>query len=175
MATSPRRGRPLKFKDAKTLQKKIDAYFADCDPHIAYRDAPVPYVETSKGRRLPTKFEIPDGYEVRPVPYLTEQKPYTVSGLALALDTNRETLNRYQKSDVFYDTVTRAKEKCHVFWEGVLNSRNADGAKFNLKNNWGYQDKVEVEHTDVPTGLEDKSDDELNAIIEAKRRERGAR
>lgn len=175
MASSkPKIGRPLKFKTPKALQGAIERYFADCDPHVAYREVPLPYMEArGGGKRAPRSGEIPDGYEIKKVPYLTEQKPYTVSGLALALGTNRETLNRYGKKDQFYDTVTRAKEKCHVFWEGVLNSRNAAGAQFNLKNNWGYQDKVEVEHTERPTGYEELSDEELMAKREELRRKNG--
>lgn len=169
-SAKPKIGRPLKFKTPQALQKAINAFFADCDPHIEYRDEPFPYVTVSGQKRPPRPGEIPEGYEIVRVPYRTEQKAYTVSGLALALGTNRETLNRYGKKDAFYDTITRAKERCHTFWEGVLNSRNAPGAQFNLKNNWGYQDKTEVEHTERPTGYEELSDEELMAKREELRR-----
>lgn len=75
----------------------------------------------------------------------TEQGlPFTITGLALALDTSRETLIDYEKKDDFSDTIKRAKLKCHNYAENFLyTGKNATGAIFNLKNNYGWKDKTE--------------------------------
>jgi hypothetical protein len=117
-------GRPLKFKTAKALQEKIDAFFEDCEK---------------------------------------KQKPLTITGLALALDTTRETLLEYEgevegrekKDPAYADTIKKAKLMCQNFAEQFLFSgRQVAGAIFNLKNNYGWKDKQELEHSgDLPFNL----------------------
>ena len=38
-------------------------------------------------------------------------RPYTVSGLAYALGTNRQTLLNYEENEEFFDTIKRAKAR----------------------------------------------------------------
>lgn len=157
-------GRPLKFKDPVALQEAIDAYFGSCDPHIAKRKVKVPKAD---GSHYWAEEE-----------YMTDQQPYTITGLALALDTNRYTLLNYQDpehypDDVpedireeFIDTITRAKAKCEAYNERLLldpENRNSKGVTFNLTNNFGWKDKTEVEHkitdwSDLADEAEDDSD-----------------
>ena len=82
--------------------------------------------------------------------YFAEQDkkgmPYTVSGLALALGMTRETLLRYEENDIFSDTIKRAKQKIEEYVETRLFvSGIATGVIFNLKNNFGWKDKQEIE------------------------------
>lgn len=140
-------GRPLKFQTVEELDRAIQNYFAVCDPHETKR-----LVETGrddKGNLL---------YDTRNV--LTEQKPYTMTGLARALDTTRETLLDYasgkyddQAKDAltngkYSDSIAAAKLRCaeyaesHLFTPGIAN-----GAKFALVNNYGFADKQEIDHT----------------------------
>ena len=82
-------------------------------------------------------------------------KPYTITGLAVALDTSRETLLDYGNKEEFSDTIKRAKVKIHKYAEEYLCSgKSATGAIFNLKNNWGWKDKQEVEHSGEMTTIE---------------------
>jgi hypothetical protein len=78
-----------------------------------------------------------------------ENKPYTITGLALWLDTTRETLIDYQenKGYEFSDAIKRAKLKCENWVEegALMNKVNPTSAIFNLKNNYGWKDKVEQE------------------------------
>lgn len=74
-------------------------------------------------------------------------KPYTISGLALALDTCRDTLLEYQGKEEFSDTINKAKQKVHVFVEERLFGSNVAGPIFNLKNNFGWKDKTDHELT----------------------------
>ena len=72
-------------------------------------------------------------------------KPPTITGLALALGTNRETLCNYEEKDGFFDTIKEAKSRCEQWVEenAMLGKANATFSIFNLKNNYGWKDKTE--------------------------------
>lgn len=74
-------------------------------------------------------------------------KPYTISGLAYALDTTRRTLLDYQENDEFSHTIKKAKAKIERFNEELLFSKDVPtvGVIFNLKNNYDWKDKQEIE------------------------------
>lgn len=76
-------------------------------------------------------------------------KPFTISGLADALDMSRQSLLNYEGKKEFFDTITRAKRKCEVYAEEKLfDSSSVNGAKFSLANNFvGWKEKQEVEHS----------------------------
>lgn len=75
--------------------------------------------------------------------------PYTVSGLALHLETSRRMLLDLQKKDYysndFKHLIGLAKQKIlSRMEEGALSGRyNATATIFTLKNNFGYVDKTE--------------------------------
>lgn len=96
-------------------------------------------------------------------------EPYTITGLAIALDTTRETLLDYQNKDEYSDTIKTAKLKCQNYAEKHLyTGKNVVGAIFNLKNNYGWRDQKEIDHTtageaisftnEVPRAKEEVSD-----------------
>ena len=98
----------------------------------------------------PKKYENVEDMEEAIEKYFAEQDkkgmPYTVSGLALALGMTRETLLRYEEKDIFSDTIKRAKQKIEEYVETRLFvSGIATGVIFNLKNNFGWKDKQEIE------------------------------
>lgn len=140
-------GRPLLFETVEELQVKIDAYFADCNPHpeqyIAY-EYPKKTIADKDGKGIEL-----DDYEQRPTEkffwHISQQKPYTVTGLANFLNTSRETLINYQKRGEFFDTIKAAKDKCEHYWELQLLGPHATGPIFNLKNNFEWRDKSEQE------------------------------
>jgi predicted transcriptional regulator len=76
-----------------------------------------------------------------------KQKPYTVSGLAYALGTTRRTLLDYQEKDEYSHTIKVAKAKIERFNEEMLYSKDVSttGVIFNLKNNYNWKDKQEIE------------------------------
>lgn len=125
-------GAPKKYKTAEELQKKIDAYFEDCD---------------------------------------IKEKPYTVTGLALACNLSREQLINYSKDKEFYDTIKKAKMRVLENLESRLYDKKTftPGIIFGLKNNYGWKDAQQLEHTGTITiGLADK-------LREARERVRGAK
>lgn len=72
-------------------------------------------------------------------------KPYTVCGLANALDMDRKTLINYSKQEQFFHTIKRAKQKVQQeLEENLYRLGNNSGIIFNLKNNFGWKDNLEV-------------------------------
>lgn len=120
-------GRPRKFKSADDMQVAIDAYFAACD---------------ARTRDFVTK----EGGVVK----ISDPEPYTVCGLAIALDLCRDELLEYQKhyGPEFSDTIKKAKMKVQNYAEKHLfEGKNPSGAMFNLKCNYGYRDTQHIDHT----------------------------
>ena len=143
-------GRPLKFKSVVELQQKIDTYFAMCDPHT---EDITEWLEArdKTGKKLKDihglDYLVEVSHKVK-----TRQVPYTVTGLAMALDTSRRTLLDYEETDdEFSHTIKKAKDKIQNYLELNLNSPSPTGTIFNLKNNYNWKDKTE---TDVTTNGE---------------------
>ena len=89
-----------------------------------------------------------------------EKRPYTVTGLALALDLDRKALISYGENEKFSNTIKKAKAKVERWLEENLISGqgNAVGIIFNLKNNYGYKDRQEIDanvNTEIKVTLED--------------------
>ena len=142
-------GRPLKFKSVKELQAKIEAYFADCDPH------PEKYIryewhkkfEVYRDPNEEIKQREVDDRSKRPKEIIewgvSNQKHYSITGLANFLETSRATLVDYEERDEFFNTIKGAKDKVEEYWEGLLIGSNATGPIFNLKNNYGWKDQTQ--------------------------------
>lgn len=75
-----------------------------------------------------------------------DNEPVTITGLALALDTTRETLCDYEDKDLFSDAIKKAKLKVQNAYEKRLIKRGNAGDIFALKN-FGWVDKTEVDNT----------------------------
>lgn len=74
------------------------------------------------------------------------KKPYTISGLALFLETDRATLIRYGERDEFYNTIKKAKQKVESQFDerSLMGEYNPTISIFLMKNNFGYKDKVDL-------------------------------
>jgi len=84
-----------------------------------------------------------DGYfEVTPV------DEWTWTGLALHLDTSRETLREYQLRDEFVDPLKKALLKVENGYEKDLKKHGRTGTIFALKN-FNWQDKQEIKHEGI--------------------------
>lgn len=86
-----------------------------------------------------------------------KDKPYTMSGLANALNMSRQSLINYSKDDEFFDTIKKARADVEQqLEENALSGKaNSTFTIFNLKNNYGWRDTVEV-----------KNDNELSKLDE---------
>lgn len=95
----------------------------------------------------PLKFKTPEDLRDKGMAYLRERQeaklPITITGLAIALDTSRETLMNYEKRDEYFDTIKRLKAYCEDYAEqSIYIGKNAAGGIFALKN-FGWRDKTE--------------------------------
>lgn len=116
-------GRPLAFKSVAELEAKIADYFDYCDHRIQQVYSP----------KSESVIEV-----INPA-------PYTMSGLASHLGVDRDTILNYSKKTEYFGTVKAAREKVHADVETRLMEKNATGAIFNLKNNFGWKDKTEID------------------------------
>ncbi|MEH7480248.1 terminase small subunit [Neobacillus drentensis] len=118
--------------------------------------------ENKVGR--PVKFKSVEELQAAIDNYFKEQdgkgKPYTITGLALALDTNRQTLINYENNDnkAYFDTIKRAKLKCENYAEEHLfvGKSGVTGAIFNLKNNYGWVDQQVIKNESSNENLSDE-------------------
>ena len=80
---------------------------------------------------------------------IENERPMTITGLALALKTTRKTLIDYGDRPEFCDSIERARLMCENYLEEGLLSDTipATAGNFNLKNNYGWVDKTETENT----------------------------
>lgn len=80
-----------------------------------------------------------------------KEKPYTMSGLAYYLEVSRQTLVNYSYKDEYFDTIKKARDKVQMQLEenALSNKANPTFTIFNLKNNFDWKDKMEVEKTDM--------------------------
>ena len=138
-------GRPLKFKDPKAMQERIDRYFAECEAGMDIEQLTRSGEVVTVHRRLPK----------------------TMAGLAVALDTSRDALNRYATgvhkqdagtaiSQAFQDVLSRARSTIEQdnITMGVLGVYESRVNTLNLASNFGYSTKSEVK-LDANVSLED--------------------
>ncbi len=75
--------------------------------------------------------------------FLDNTRP-TITGLAAALDMTRQGLINYEGKEEFRDTVRQAKMQVEEILEQGLYG-NVQGVMFNLKNNFGWKEKQEID------------------------------
>lgn len=123
-------GRPPKYTKAEEMVNKINRYFESC--FTAQRNRNGEIIIDENGNILKT-----------------QTRPFTISGLADALDMSRQSLLNYSQKEEFFDTIMRAKRKCEVYAEeSLFYKASVNGAKFSLANNFeGWKDKQEIKHT----------------------------
>lgn len=149
MVSRQRPGRPLKFQSVEELQTMIDLYFQDCDKRTDTRewshdeiieDDQGKTVCAACGKRPNTKGCMVVSGELK-LP-----RPYTVTGLAVWLDTSRQTLLRYDCREEFRDTIAAARQRIEAYGEEHLFDPKVPthGVKFSLSNNHdGWANKSE--------------------------------
>lgn len=114
-------GAPLKFQSVEWLEEQIEEYFESDDAMMqAVKDGEVINIAAP-----------------------------TMSGLALYLGMDRKTLYNYGKKAQFFPTIKKAKARVESHLEKRLYGNNVTGTIFNLKNNFDWADKTEVQQTNV--------------------------
>lgn len=117
-----------------TLTEKRPTGEKDKMGHMIYEDAAVV-------NRL--------GQEVKVIEYLI---PPTVGGLSAFLGIHRSTWSEYCSLPEFSDTTTYAQGCIHAYLEQELLTRSGKdlkGVQFNLENNFGYKQRMELTNDNV--------------------------
>ena len=147
------RGRPRAYTPQQ-LEKGIQDYFNSIT--ITY-----PVYDSRKvgedGEGKPIYEQIPrlnnNGKQIYKTDY-HEHPSFT--GLAIYLNVNKDTLTEYGNQADYSVTIKRAKQKIENYLEDHLYGNNVTGIIFNLKNNYGWKDKQEIDTTiTINKGLED--------------------
>lgn len=141
--------RPFKYNN-KELNNKINEYFDS-----------ICYVEPMTVREYErdetgNKIKDDDGKYIFKEKYVFNKlgekifkevyvEPPTVSGLAYYIGTNRQTLINYENKDEFIDTIKSCKARLTKYYEQRMIENGHAGNIFAAKN-FGFTDKVEVEH-----------------------------
>jgi len=75
------------------------------------------------------------------------ESQYTVTGLCLHLDTNKQTILNYQHRDEYSEMIQRAKLRVEHSYEMCLRNKDkVTGEIFALKN-FGWSDRQEIAHS----------------------------
>ena len=93
----------------------------------------------------------------------TPENEWTITGLALALDTTRELLCDYELKDKFSVAIKKYKLKVHNSYEKDLRRKGRSGDIFALKN-FGWKDKTEVDQTVTIAGTLTRLHEEADKI-----------
>lgn len=85
------------------------------------------------------------------------ERPYTMSGLANALNMSRQSLINYSKDEEFFDTIKKARAEVEQQLEenALMGKANSTFTIFNLKNNYGWRDSVEINNQNELTKLDE--------------------
>lgn len=145
-----RMGRPKKFETVEELEEQIEKYFASCFTR-AVREQRTWVDGDEEGAPGHFDYSWVPATDGAGNPLFEMIKQPTITGLAVALDTTRETLLDYENKPEnahFSDAIKRAKQIIHEYAEQYLFAgKNQTGAIFNLKNNWGWIDRIETDLT----------------------------
>ena len=76
----------------------------------------------------------------------TPKDEWTITGLAIALDTSRKTLMEYEGKDEFSNTIKKAKDMVEYSYEIDLKKSGRSGTIFALKN-FDWDDKTQTDIT----------------------------
>ena len=93
-----------------------------------------------------------------------DKRPYTMSGLALSLGIDRRTLLNYSKNEEFFPLIKKARQRVEAQLEECLyRLGNNSGVIFNLKNNFEWKDRQEI---DTNRSELNKVDELLNKLTD---------
>lgn len=79
--------------------------------------------------------------------YFNQTDRPTLSGLAVFLEIDRQTLYNYKERDEFFDIIKKATAKVEsIYEERAIYEQNPTGVIFALKN-MGWTDRTSTDHT----------------------------
>lgn len=135
--------RPPKFKSDIELSEKIDNYFASITMSVPRTKAPNnPDMECDDDFREPILNDLWE--QIIDAIYI--QIP-SILWLCEYLDLHRTNLLDYEELDEFRHTIKKAKQRIEKYnAEQLYRKEQVTGIIFNLKNNFDWKDKSEVDN-----------------------------
>ena len=138
---------PLKYddsgEDVAKFERLILMYFTACKIN---RSTP------KTASRLMEGFDSDELEIMRDI----DDKHPTVTGAAMAVGMSRPTWIAYEKRDSYSAIIKRAKDAVESYNEQKLHEGKCAGVIFNLKNNFGWRDQQDVNHSGNLTITEKK-------------------
>ena len=121
-------GNTKNFETPEELEEKIQEYFDVCDSNT-------------------TEVYVKSKAEIQTI---ANPIPYTIEGLCEVLGCTRQTLLNYENREgyeEYFDTIKKAKMKIqrNKLERGLMGTSNPAVTIFDLKNNHGYKDQVEID------------------------------
>lgn len=147
-------GAPKKYKTAKSLEKAVQAYFDSITREKTVMEDKPTGQRDKYGHMIYEPVEVTNrlGQPVTVTEFLV---PPSVGDLSQFLGIHRSTWYDYcdpDKHPEFSDTTTWALGRIHAYLEReslTREGKNLKGVIFNLENNFGYRERLEVQ-----TGVE---------------------
>lgn len=82
--------------------------------------------------------------------YFKSNDRWTLSGLAVFLDIDRQTLYNYAERDEYFDIIKKARDRVEsIYEERAIYENNPTGVIFALKN-MGWKDRTDVTSGEKP-------------------------
>ena len=151
-------GRPKKYSE-KTLAKAVNQYFASITRIVTVTEMIETGERDDKGHKIYERRAIMNslGKEAKVEEYIV---PPTIGAICEFLGIHRSTWAEYCDRDLhpeFSDTTTRARGRIHAYLEREMLTRQGKdlkGVLFNLENNFGYKERLEVVNDTVESFLQ---------------------
>ena len=143
----------------KKLQEAVEKYFRSISREVTLKEKKPTGKKDKMGHEIYEEVEIINGLG-EPMVVTEYLVPPTVGGLSDFLGIHRDTWNDYcnhEKHPEFSDTTTYAQGRIHAYLELEMLTRQGKdlkGVLFNLENNFGYKERMELVNDTVEDFLE---------------------
>lgn len=151
-------GAPKKYNE-KTLAAAVKRYFKSITREKILTEKKATDQKDRMGHTVYVDEVILNGLG-KPVTVTEYLVPPTVGGLSAFLGIHRDTWNDYcnrEKHPEFSDTTTYAQGRIHAYLEQEMLTRQGKdlkGVLFNLENNFGYKERMELVNDTVESFLQ---------------------
>lgn len=138
------------------LDKEVKKYFRSISREITVMETKPTGERDDKGHIIYKEVPVINdlGKEMKTIQYLI---PPTVGGLCDFLGIHRDTWNAYCNNPEYSDTTTRVRGRMHAYLEQEMLTRpgkDLKGILFNLENNYGYKERVEMTNDTMESYLQ---------------------
>lgn len=147
---------PAKIYTPEKLSKAVRKYFKSISREVTVTEKKPTGEKDEMGHMIFEDVPVINslGKEMKTTEYLI---PPTVGGLCDFLGIHRDTWNAYCNDPGYSDTTTYARGCMHAYLEQEMLTRpgkDLKGVLFNLENNYGYKERVEMSNETMESFLQ---------------------